>query len=159
MNRESSMETCILPHVKLIARGNLLYDLGNSNQGSVTTQRSGWRRKWQPTLVFLTRESSEHRSLVGCCPQGHRESDMTEATQHACMHWRSKWQPIPVFLPGESQGQRSPVGCHLWGRTESDMAEATQQQQQQLRSGMVWEVGGRYKGRGGDICIPIADSC
>ena len=29
MNRESSMETHILPYVKLIACGNLLYDLGN----------------------------------------------------------------------------------------------------------------------------------
>ena len=87
-----------------------------------------WRRKWQPTPVFLPRESCGQRSLVGCCPWGHIESDMTEATQHACMHWRRQWQPTPVFLPGESQGQRSLVGCHLWGRTESDTTEATQQQ-------------------------------
>ena len=25
-----------------------------------------WRRKWQPTPVFLPRESSGQRSLVGC---------------------------------------------------------------------------------------------
>ena len=36
------------------------------------------RRKWQPTPVFLTRESCGQRSLVGCCPWGHEESDMTE---------------------------------------------------------------------------------
>ena len=27
-----------------------------------------WRRKWQPTPVFLPRESCGRRSLVGCCP-------------------------------------------------------------------------------------------
>ena len=35
--RESSMETYTLPYVKQIASRNLLYDPGNSNQGSVTT--------------------------------------------------------------------------------------------------------------------------
>ena len=39
------------------------------------------RRKWQPTQVFLPRESCGQRSLVGCCPWGHTESDTTEATQ------------------------------------------------------------------------------
>ena len=73
------------------------------------------RRKWQPTQVFLPRESCGQRSLVGCCPWGRTELDTTEATQHACMHWRRKWQPTPVFLPGESQGRRSLVGCCLWG--------------------------------------------
>ena len=37
-----------------------------------------WRRKWQPTLVFLAGESHGGRSLVGYSPQGHKESDMTE---------------------------------------------------------------------------------
>ena len=39
-----------------------------------------WRRKWQPTPVFLPREPCGQRSLVGCCPWGRTESDMTEAT-------------------------------------------------------------------------------
>ena len=93
---------------------------------------SMWRRKWQPTPVFLPRESQEQRSLVGCCPWGHTKLDTAEAPLRACMHWRRKWQPTPVFFPGESQGQRSLVGlserCHLWGRTELDTAEVTQQQ-------------------------------
>ena len=37
-----------------------------------------WRRKWQPTPVFLPGESHGQRSLVGYCPQGHKESDTTE---------------------------------------------------------------------------------
>ena len=40
-----------------------------------------WRRKWQTTPVFLPGESCGWRSLVGCCPWGRTESDMTEATQ------------------------------------------------------------------------------
>ena len=39
-----------------------------------------WRRKWQPTPVFLPGESQERGSLVGCHPWGHTESDTTEAT-------------------------------------------------------------------------------
>ena len=39
-----------------------------------------WRRKWQPTPVFLSGESQGQRSLVGCCLWGHTESDTTEAT-------------------------------------------------------------------------------
>ena len=39
-----------------------------------------WRRKWQPTPVFLPGESHGQRSLVGCSPWGHTESDTTEAT-------------------------------------------------------------------------------
>ena len=40
-----------------------------------------WRRKWQPTPVFLPGESQGQRSLVGCRLWGHTESDMTEVTQ------------------------------------------------------------------------------
>ena len=39
-----------------------------------------WRRKWQPTPVFLPGESQGQRSLVGCRLWGHTESDTTGAT-------------------------------------------------------------------------------
>ena len=39
-----------------------------------------WRRKWQPTPVFLPGESQEWGSLVGCRQWGRSESDTTEAT-------------------------------------------------------------------------------
>ena len=42
-----------------------------------------WRRAWQPIPIFLPGESHGQRSLVGCSPLGHKESDMTEATEHA----------------------------------------------------------------------------
>ena len=31
-----------------------------------------WRRKWQPTPIFLPRKSHGLRSLVGYSPRGHR---------------------------------------------------------------------------------------
>ena len=37
-----------------------------------------WRRKWQPTPVFLPGESHGQRSLVGYSPWGRKESDTTE---------------------------------------------------------------------------------
>ena len=39
-----------------------------------------WRRKWQPTPVFLPGESQGWRSLVGCRLWGCTELDTTEAT-------------------------------------------------------------------------------
>ena len=39
-----------------------------------------WRRKWQPTPVFLLGESQGRQILVGCCLQGHTELDTSEAT-------------------------------------------------------------------------------
>ena len=48
-----------------------------------------WRRKWQPTPVFLPGKSQGGDSLVGCCLWGRTESDRTEATQQ---------QQIPIMI-------------------------------------------------------------
>ena len=40
-----------------------------------------WRRRWQPTSVFLPGESQGQRSLVGCPQWGPTESNTTDATQ------------------------------------------------------------------------------
>ena len=39
-----------------------------------------WRKKWQPTPVFLPGESQRQGSLVGCRLWGRTESDTTDAT-------------------------------------------------------------------------------
>ena len=39
-----------------------------------------WRRKWQPTPVFLPGESQGQRSLVGCRLWDRTELDTTEVT-------------------------------------------------------------------------------
>ena len=45
-----------------------------------------WRRKWQPTPVFLPGKSHGQRSLVGYSPWGDKESDMAEHTAHIPPH-------------------------------------------------------------------------
>ena len=42
-----------------------------------------WRRKWQPTPVFLPVKFYGQRSLAGCSPWSHKESDKTECK---CTH-------------------------------------------------------------------------
>ena len=77
-----------------------------------------WRRKWQPTPVFLPGESQGQGSLVGCPLWGRTESDTTERLSlFTFMLWRRKWQPTPEFLPGESQGWGSLVGSVMQSRT------------------------------------------
>ena len=56
-----------------------------------------WRRKWQPTPVFLPGESQGRGSLVGCRLWGHTESDMTEAIQ---------WQQKPGAEPRPRRHER-----------------------------------------------------
>ena len=46
-------------------------------------------RTWQPTPVFLPRESHGQRSLAGYGQQSHKELDMTEVTEHACRYTSS----------------------------------------------------------------------
>ena len=48
------------------------------NTGDPWVGKISWRRKWQPTPVFLPRESQGRRSLVGYSPWGCKESDTTE---------------------------------------------------------------------------------
>ena len=52
-----------------------------------------WRRKWQPTPVFLPGESQGQRSLVGCRLWGRTESDTTEATQQQRQQQRISHSP------------------------------------------------------------------
>ena len=55
-----------------------------------------WRRKWQPTPVFLPGESQGRRSLAGCPLWGRAESDTTEATQQ-------QRQKLLTFLSSNSE--------------------------------------------------------
>ena len=45
-----------------------------------------WRRKWHPTLVFLSKESHGQRSLVGYSPWSHKELDTAEQLTHPHPH-------------------------------------------------------------------------
>ena len=54
-----------------------------------------WRRKWQPTPVFLPGESQGRGSLVGCCLWGHRVghdwSDLAATAAAAAENCISVW--------------------------------------------------------------------
>ena len=56
-----------------------------------------WRRKWQPTPVFLPGGSQGRGDLVRCCLWGRTESDPTEATQQ---QQASSLCKEPFFLRG-----------------------------------------------------------
>ena len=53
-------------------------DVGSIPGSDPWVRKIPWRRKWQPSPVFLSGESHGQRSPVGCSPWGHKESDTTE---------------------------------------------------------------------------------
>ena len=59
------------------------------------SERLPCRRKWQPTPVFLSEKSQGQRSLVGCNPWGHKESNMAEQLS---LHTCTLKFPIECFL-------------------------------------------------------------
>ena len=58
-----------------------------------------WRRQWHPTPVLLPGKSHGWRSLVGCRPWGHEESDTTER-----LHFH-------FFLSCIGEGNGNPLQC------------------------------------------------
>ena len=62
-----------------------------------------WRRKWQPTPVFLPGESQGRGSLVGCRLWGRTELDKAGKGQ-------SGTSTLPLELPTSEQIWRSPLG-------------------------------------------------
>ena len=67
-----------------------------------------WRRKWQPTPVFLPRKSHGWRSLIGYSPWGHKESDMTERLHFTSLHGYIHW---PIFYPWNTQSSEGSLLC------------------------------------------------
>ena len=57
------------------------------------------RRQWHPTPVLLPRKSHGWRSLVGCSPWGHYESDATE------------WLHFHFSLSRNGEGNGNPLQC------------------------------------------------
>ena len=86
-----------------------------------------WRRKWQPTPVFLPGESQGRGSLVGfvygVTQSRTRLKRLSSSRYLPPLVLRKAGHPTPVLLPGKSHGRRSLVGCSPWGRWGSDMTE------------------------------------
>ena len=52
----------------------------NRDLGVIPGEEDPWKRVWQPIPVFLPAESYGQRGLAGHSPEGHKESETTEAT-------------------------------------------------------------------------------
>ena len=91
-----------------------------------------WRRKWQPTPVFLPGESQGQRSLVGCRLRGRTDSDTTEATKRlsggSSSDWRS-WEKeraerkhshlrVPESWVGGREGRDGRRKAEIFGLTQ-----------------------------------------
>ena len=62
--------------------------------------RFPWRRKWQPTPVFLPGESHEQRNLVGYSPWGCKELNETKQLIHTHTSFTvitKYWLKFPVL--------------------------------------------------------------
>ena len=58
-----------------------------------------WRRKWQPTPVFLPGKSHRKRYLVCYSPWSHKDLDMTEPTHtHTHLIFKTFWNPVSLYL-------------------------------------------------------------
>ena len=58
-----------------------------------------WKKKWQPTLVFLPGESHGQRSVVSYSPRGHKS--WTQLSEHAhtyCIRERSNFILLHVAV-------------------------------------------------------------
>ena len=100
-----------------------------------------WRRKWQPTPVFLPEESHGWRSLVGYTPRGRKESDMTER-----LHFHFKALPAAHRTKDWAHTTEEPAGCGLayppleTGRQGAARAEKGQSQPQR---GILYQTASR----------------
>ena len=59
------------------------YTRGKRSKFNLWVGKIPWRRAWQPTPVFLPEKYHRQRSLAGYSPWGHKELDMTGASEHA----------------------------------------------------------------------------
>ena len=71
-----------------------------------------WRREWLPTPVFLPEKSHGQRSLVGCSPWGHKESDMTEQqsthTHTQLLLLLSRFSPVRLCATPQTAAHQAP---------------------------------------------------
>ena len=85
-----------------------------------------WRRKWQPTPVFLPGESLGRRTLGGYSPRGRKELDMTEQLHFlSAAAAANSLQSCPTLC---DPIDGSPPGYSPWGHKRVGHDSATKQQ-------------------------------
>ena len=85
-----------------------------------------WRRKWQPTPVFLPGQTHEQRSLVGYS-YGVAKSRTQLSDFIFTFHFHALEKEMTTHstvLAWRIPGTGGLVCCHLWGSTESDTTDA-----------------------------------
>ena len=87
-----------------------------------------WRRKWQPTPVFLSAESHGERSLVGYSPWDHKELDTTE--------WLAFWDG-----PHSAYGMCISLNKSLWFAFEFFPKGSQGTSLGGLSQGLTWDLG------------------
>jgi len=107
-----------------------------------------WRRQWQPTPVLLPGKSHGRRSLVGCRPWGHEESDIYWATS------------LSLSCIGEGNGNPLQCSClenprdgGAWWAAICGVAQS-RTRLKRLSSSSSWErlkAGGERDDRGWDV--------
>ena len=75
-----------------------------------------WRRKWQPTPVFLPGESHGWRSLVGYSPWGRKDSDTTHCLKFTSSEsFSHQWEQKQLSSAGPPQlGTDISCSLHTW---------------------------------------------
>ena len=92
-----------------------------------------WRRKWQPTPVFLPEESQGRGSLMGCHLWGHTESDTTEGLHfHFSLSWIGEGHGNPL----QCSCLENPRDGEAWWATVYGVAQ-TQTRQKWLSSSIT----------------------
>ena len=76
---------------------NLFANAGDSGDAGFNpwVRKMPWRRKWQPTPVFLPGKSQGERSLMGYSPWGRKESDKTEH-RYTIITWLCAFNKNPL---------------------------------------------------------------
>ena len=100
---------------------NLLTNAGHAKDvdSIPTSGRFPWRRKWQPTPVFMPGKSHGPRSLVGYSPWGCKESDMTEQLHFTMINLDTILKSRDITLPAKVHLVKTMVfpvvmyGCEL----------------------------------------------
>ena len=76
---------------------------------------SVWRRKWQPTPVFLLGKPHGWRSLAGYRPWGCKQLDMTEQLTHIFSIPEGTWRTEHVLkIPGKIYTEMLEHICWIW---------------------------------------------
>ena len=97
--------------------GKLWRDLGSGFKELKGQYKVRGRRQWHPTPVLLPGKSRGLRSLVGCSPWGHKESDTTGWLTHTHTHTRMSIEsmiPSNISSPSSALDPSQYQGLFQW---------------------------------------------